>query len=213
MSNKQKTSSLVVKMRVYGDQLIPIANQLVTTDSIPARTDPFKYASQTNTDIFGDTIKSEESDAIMSDKYDSHDDDIETDMPESTCKQKIIGSTDEVVQSENTTINEVKIKTVDSNEVDNDLVNNFADSGHLLKRQKRRSKKASLLHSSEIDKTTKQSKKNSHSKPSRRSGRRKAGINKTEDPGKADETIDDNFSNDLIEDGSELVSIILCSPF
>ena len=203
----------MVKMRVYGDKLIPIANQPVTTDSIPTLTDPFK----TNTDIFGDTIRGEESDTIMSDKYDSHDDEIEMDMPESTCKQIIIKTTDEVVHSENTSIgeqsNEVKIETVDPNEIDNDLINNFPDSGHLRKRQKRRSKKASLLHSSVADRTTKQSKKNSHSKPSRSSGRRKAGIDKTEDPGKANETIDGDLNNDVIDDGSELVSIIMCSPF
>ena len=217
LSNKQKTSSLVVTMRVHGDKLVPIANQPVTTDSIPALTDPLKYASQTNTDTFSDTIRGEDSDTIMSDKYDSHEDEIEMEMPESTGKQKIIEATDEAVQSENTCIEEqpnaVKIETVDPNEDDNDLVNNFADSGHLWKRQKRRSKKASLVHSSVVDRTTKQSKKNSHYKPSRRPGRPKAGIDKTEDPGKADETIDGNFNNDLIEDGSELVSIILCNPF
>ena len=207
----------MVKMRVYGDKLIPIANQPVTTDSIPALIDTLKYASQTNTDSFGDTIKSEESDAIMSDKYDSHDDEIEMDMPESTGKQKIIETSDEVVQSKNTSIEEqqveVKIETTDAKEDDNDLVNNMADSGHLQKGQKRRSKKASLLNSSVVDRTTKQSKKSSHSKPSRRSGRRKAGIDKTKDLGKADETINGDFNNDLIEDGSELVSIILCCPF
>ena len=220
MSSKQKTASLVVKMRVHGDKLVPIAEQPVLADSIPSLTDPFKYASQTNANIIGDTTTGMESDTMMSDRYDSYDEDLEMDMPESTDRQKMKETADEVVQSENTSIEEqpieVKIENVDPDAYDTDLINKFTDvvgdSDQLLKRQKRRSKKASLLHSSLVDKTAKQSKKNSNAEPPRRSGRRKAGTDKTKDPGKADETKNGDLSNDLIQDVSELVSIIPSNP-
>ena len=220
MSSKQKTASLVVQMRVHGDKLVPIAEQPVQTDIIPSLTDPFKYASQTKANIIGDATTGMESDTMMSDRYDSYDEDLEMDMPESTDKQKMKETVDEEVQSENTFTEEqsieVKIENVDPDAYDTDLINNFADvvgaSDQLLKRQKRRSKMSSLLHSSLVDKTARQSKKNRNAEPPRRSGRRKPGIDKTKDPGKADESRNGDLSNDLNQDVSELVSIIQSNP-
>ena len=181
VSSKQKTGSLVVKMRVHGDKLIPIADQPVTTDGIP-----FKFASQTNTDSIGDTTTGVESDTMMSDKYDSYDDELEMDMPESTDKRK----TKETV-IKNSDIEEqpigVKIENIDPDEDDNDLVNNLAE---LLGEKKKM-----------------QTKINSHGKPSTRSARRKAGIDKTKNSG----IDDDRGDGDLIEDVSDLVSIIRAS--
>ena len=182
MPSKQKTGSLVVKMRVHGDKLIPIADQPVTTDGIP-----FKFASQTNTDSIGDTITGVESDTMMSDKYDSYDDELEMDMPESTDKQKMKQTVIKTSDIEEQAI-EVKTENFDPDEDDNDLVNNFAE----------------LVREKKILPT----KINSHGKPSTRSARRKAGVDKTKSPG-----IDDGRRDgDLIEDVSDLVSIIVREP-
>ena len=178
VSSKPKTGSLVVKMRVYGDKLVPIADQPVTNDGIP-----FKFASQTNTDSIGDTVTGEESDTMMSDKYDSYDDELEMDMPESTDKQKT-----KVAAFKNSDIEkqpiEVKTESIDPDEDDNDLVNNLAE----------------LVG----EKKNMQTKINSHGKPATRSARRKAGVDKTKISGIDDSTRD----GDLIEDVSDLVSII-----
>ena len=181
LSSKQKTGSLVVKMRVYGDKLIPIADQPVTTDGTP-----FKFASQTNTDRIGDTITCVESDTMMSDKYDSYDDELEMDMPESTDKQKMKETAIKTLDIEKQLI-EVKKESVEPDEDDNDLVNNFAE---LVGEKKKM-----------------QTKINSHGKPSTRSARRKAGVDETKTP-----SIDDGSRDgDLIEDVSDLVSSIRAS--
>ena len=181
VSSKQKTGSLVVKMRVHGDKLIPIAEQPVTTDVIP-----FKFASETNTVSIGDTITGVDSDSMMSDKYDSYDDELEMDMPESTDKQKVKETGTKASDTEEQAI-EVKTESIDPDEDDNDLVNNLTD---LVGENKKKKMLAKI---------------NSHGKPSKHSARCKAGVDKTKTPGIGDGTRDD----DLIEDVSDLVSIII----